>query len=68
MIRVPPIIRIASIRAEKAKLIGFPSYAAWKLQDQMAQTPENVLKFFSKLTPAVTAKAKAGSCRNTGGD
>jgi peptidyl-dipeptidase Dcp len=52
------IVRVASIRAQKAKLLGFPSYASWKLQDQMAKTPENVLSFFSKLTPAVTAKVK----------
>ncbi|MFP5039437.1 peptidyl-dipeptidase Dcp [Parasediminibacterium sp. JCM 36343] len=52
------IIRIAAIRAQKAQLVGFPSYAAWKLQDQMAQTPEAVDQFFAKLVPAVTAKAK----------
>ena len=52
------IIRIATIRAQKAKLMGFSSYAAWKLQDQMAKTPEAVEKFFAQLVPAVTAKAK----------
>ncbi len=52
------ITRIAAIRAEKAKLMGFSSYAAWKLQDQMAQTPEAVDAFFAKLVPSVTAKAK----------
>ena len=36
------IVRIATIRAQKAQLLGFPSFAAWKLQDQMAQTPEAV--------------------------
>lgn len=53
------IIQIASIRAQKAKLMGFANYAAWKLKDQMAQTPEAVDDFFSKLVPAVTAKANA---------
>jgi len=53
------IVEIAKIRAEKAKLIGFPNYAAWKLQDQMAKTPEAVESFFSKLVPSATAKAKA---------
>ena len=52
------IIRIAAIRAQKAKLMGFTNYAAWKLQDQMAQTPEAVDNFFAQLVPAVTAKAK----------
>ncbi len=53
------IIRLAKIRAEKAALMGFKSYAEWKLKDQMAQTPEAVTKFFAQLVPSVTAKARA---------
>lgn len=52
------IVKIAQIRAQKAKLLGFPNYAAWNLQDQMAQTPEAVDKFFAKLVPASVARAK----------
>lgn len=52
------IARIAKIRAEKARLLGFPDYATWKLQDQMAKTPAAVDAFFSKLIPAATAKAR----------
>lgn len=52
------IIRIAAIRAQKAKLMDFENYAAWKLQDQMAQTPQAVNKFLNALVPAVTGKAK----------
>lgn len=52
------IARIAKIRAEKAQLLGFPDYATWKLQDQMAKTPAAVDAFFSKLIPAATAKAR----------
>jgi len=52
------IARIAQIRAQKAKLLGFSSYAAWKLQNQMAKTPEAVEAFLGKLVPAATAKAK----------
>jgi peptidyl-dipeptidase Dcp len=59
MITRAAITRLAAIRAEKAKLIGFDTYAAWKMQDQMAQNPETVDKFFAQLIPAVTAKAKA---------
>ena len=55
----PTILRIAAIRAQKAKLMGYASYAAWKLRDQMAQTPEAVDDFFAKLVPSVTAKAKS---------
>jgi peptidyl-dipeptidase Dcp len=52
------ISRIAKIRADKAKLLGFPNYAAWKLQDQMAKTPTAVFNFFNQLIPAATAKAR----------
>lgn len=52
------IIRIAQIRAQKAKLLGFPNYAAWKLQNQMAKTPEAVEQFLSKVAPPTIAGAK----------
>jgi peptidyl-dipeptidase Dcp len=51
------IAHIAQLRAQKAGLLGFPSYAAWKLEDQMAKTPENALKFMDAIVPAATAKA-----------
>lgn len=52
------IKRLAEIRAEKANLLGFPNFAAWNLQNQMAKTPEAVQSFLKKLVPASTAKAK----------
>lgn len=52
------ISRIAEIRAQKAKLLGYDSYAAWKLQDQMAKTPQAVEDFLGKLVPAATAEAR----------
>jgi peptidyl-dipeptidase Dcp len=51
------IKRMAEIRAEKAHLLGFPNFAAWNLQDQMAKTPDAVQTFLKKLVPAATAKA-----------
>jgi peptidyl-dipeptidase Dcp len=53
------IARLAQVRAEKAQLLGFPNYAAWTLQDQMAKTPEAALQFMDALVPAATAKAKS---------
>ncbi|MEP6899239.1 MAG: peptidyl-dipeptidase Dcp [Rhodanobacter sp.] len=53
------IERLAQIRAEQARLIGFPNYAAWKLDDQMAKTPETAIAFMEKLVPAATARAHA---------
>ena len=53
------IERIAQIRAEQAKLLGFPNYAAWKLEDQMAKTPATALDFMHKLVAPSTARARA---------
>jgi peptidyl-dipeptidase Dcp len=52
------IERLAQLRAQKAKLLGFPNYAAWTLEDQMAETPDNVMSFMGKLAPAAVARAK----------
>jgi peptidyl-dipeptidase Dcp len=52
------IARLAQLRAQKAKLLGFPNYAAWRLTDQMAKTPGAALKFMDALVPAATAKAE----------
>ncbi|MGA9853247.1 MAG: peptidyl-dipeptidase Dcp [Gammaproteobacteria bacterium] len=52
------VARLAKIRAEQAKLLGYPDFAAWKLQDQMAKTPANVDKFLNQLIPAATRKAQ----------
>jgi peptidyl-dipeptidase Dcp len=51
------ISRLAHLRAEKAKLLGYSTFAAWKLEDQMAKTPESALKFMDAIVPAATAKA-----------
>ncbi|MGO8796126.1 MAG: peptidyl-dipeptidase Dcp [Candidatus Sulfotelmatobacter sp.] len=51
------IERLAQIRAQKAKLLGYPNYAAWILEDQMAKTPEAALKFMNALVPGSTARA-----------
>ena len=52
------IERLAQLRAQKAQLLGFPNYAAWTLEDQMAETPDNVMNFMAKLAPAAVARAK----------
>jgi peptidyl-dipeptidase Dcp len=51
------ISELAVLRAEKAKLLGYPNYAAYVLYDQMAQTPQAVEKFLSQLVPPTRAKA-----------
>jgi peptidyl-dipeptidase Dcp len=51
------VARLAQLRAQRAKLLGYPNHAAWKLQDQMAKTPEAALGFMDALVPIATAKA-----------
>ena len=51
------VARLAQLRAQKAKLLGFPNFAAWKIKDQMARTPEAALQFMDAIVPAATARA-----------
>ncbi len=53
------ITRLAQLRAGKAKLLGYPNFAAWQLEDQMAKTPEAALKFMNALVSPATANAAA---------
>ncbi len=52
------IMELAHVRAEKARLLGFPNYAAWKLTNQMAKTPKAVNDFLDRLIGPATVKAK----------
>ncbi|HEX3674208.1 MAG TPA: peptidyl-dipeptidase Dcp [Rhizomicrobium sp.] len=51
------ISEIAQLRAQKAKLLGYKSYADYVLFDQMAKTPEAVEAFIGQLTPPTATKA-----------
>jgi peptidyl-dipeptidase Dcp len=50
--------RLAQLRAQKAKLLGFPDYASYVLDDQMAKTPSNAFKLMTDMVPAAVTKAK----------
>jgi peptidyl-dipeptidase Dcp len=49
---------MAELRAEKAKLLGFPTWAAYALATQGAKTPENAIKLLTDLVPPSTARAR----------
>ena len=51
--------RLAELRSERAKLLGFPNYAAFALDNQMAKSPQNALKLLTDLAPASVAKARS---------
>lgn len=52
------VLRLAQVRAEQAKLLGFASFAAWQLQDQMAKTPDAAFAFMRNIVPAARARAE----------
>jgi peptidyl-dipeptidase Dcp len=52
------ILRLVQLRAERARLLGFPSLAAYVTDDQMAKTPEAAIRLLTDLVPAATAKAR----------
>ncbi len=49
--------RLAQLRAQRAKLLGFPTHAAYVLDDQMAKTPDHALKLLTDMVAAATTKA-----------
>jgi peptidyl-dipeptidase Dcp len=52
------VVKLAALRAEKAKLLGFATWADYVLDDQMAKTPANAEKLLTRLVPPATAKAR----------
>jgi peptidyl-dipeptidase Dcp len=52
------VAKVVKLRAEKAKLLGYPTYAAYSLEDQTAKTPEAVNDMLGKLAPPAVANAK----------
>ncbi|MCB0443488.1 MAG: M3 family metallopeptidase [Flavobacterium sp.] len=51
-------VRLASMRAEKAKLLGYKTHAHYVLEESMAKTPEKVMEFLHQLWEPALAKAK----------
>ena len=52
------IKQIVALRIEKAKLLGYETYAHFKLEKNMAKTPENVIKFLNELWMPAINQAK----------
>ena len=53
------ISRLAQLRAERAKLLGYANFSADSLADQMAEKPENAVKLMTDMVPAATARARS---------
>ncbi len=53
------IIEILKLREESAKLLGFPTFAAYRLEDSMAKTPEAVRGLLERVWKPARARALA---------
>jgi len=52
------ISQIVKLRADRAKLLGFPTHAHWRMQDTMAKTPDRAMDLMMRVWPAAVARAK----------
>ena len=53
------LAEIVKLRAQKAKLLGFPSFANWSLSNTMAKTPDRTIELMKAVwKPAVTQVRK----------
>ncbi|GAA4807025.1 M3 family metallopeptidase [Lysobacter hankyongensis] len=52
------VARVTKLRAERAKIMGYPNYAAFGLAEETAKNPEAVNKMLAQLAPAAVANAK----------
>ncbi len=57
------VVRLATLRARKAKLLGYPTWAAYVLETQMAETPDKAIGLLTRMAPAAVAKAKTEAAR-----
>jgi peptidyl-dipeptidase Dcp len=53
------VSRMMRLRAERAELLGYPSHAAYVLEDQTALTTDAVNRRLAELTPPAVANARS---------
>lgn len=54
----PLIARLAELRAEKAAILGYPTFADYRLEAAMIQTPERARAVLVDMVPAVLAQVE----------
>ena len=52
------VSKITALRVKRANLLGYPTHAAFVLEEQMAKTPENVYDLLNKLWEPTVKVAK----------
>ena len=50
--------RIAQLRAEQARLLGFPNYSTFALDNQLAKHPDSAIALLTQLAVPATARAR----------
>jgi len=53
------VVETLALREEAAKLMGYPTYAAYRLEDSMAKTPEAVRSLLERVWKPARARALA---------
>ena len=67
----PLVVETIKLRTERAKLLGFKNFASYKLQDQMATTPERVRDLLMAVWSPARTRAledQEALCTLTAGD
>ena len=52
------IAETLKLRAERSKLLGYPTYAHWAIERQMAKTPDAAMELMEKVWPKALARVK----------
>ncbi len=52
------IAEILQLRHERVGLLGYENYAAWRLQNRMAKSPDRALALMEQVWPAAVARAR----------
>jgi peptidyl-dipeptidase Dcp len=52
------ITEILRLRAERAKLLGFPTHAHWSVENSMAKTPERAMGLMEAIWPAAVGRGR----------
>lgn len=52
------IAKIVKLRADRARLLGYPTHAHWRMQDTMAKAPDNAISLMMRVWPAAVARVK----------
>lgn len=52
------VSKVAKLRAERSKIMGYPNYAAFAVAEETAKSPDAINKMLGQLAPAAVANAK----------